>query len=83
MENFKLYNLTSPQNAIYLTEEYASGSSVNLISGNVLIDEEVNFDLLEKALNLFVQRNDAIRIRVCMENNKPKQYIQDYIPFKL
>ena len=83
MEKYNLYNLTNPQNSIYLTEEYASGSSVNLISGDVIIDEKVDFDLLEKALNLFVQRNDAIRIRICMNNNKPKQYIHEYMPFTL
>lgn len=81
MNNFKFYDLTIPQKSIYLTEEYASGSSVNLIGGNIIIDEPVNLDFLEKALNIFVKKNDAIRIRIHMENNKPKQYIPPYEPF--
>ena len=83
MNNFKFYDLTIPQKSIYLTEEYASGSSVNLIGGNIIIDEPVNLDFLEKALNIFVKKNDAIRIRIHMENNKPKQYITPYEPFTI
>ena len=81
MNNFKFYDLTIPQKSIYLTEEYATGSSVNLIGGNIIIDEPVNLDFLEKALNIFVKKNDAIRIRIHMENNKPMQYIIPYEPF--
>lgn len=81
MNNLKLYDLTIPQKSIYLTEEYATGSSVNLIGGNIIIDEPVNLDFLEKALNIFVKKNDAIRIRIHMENNNPKQYITPYEPF--
>ena len=58
MNNLKLYDLTIPQKSIYLTEEYATGSSVNLIGGNIIIDEPVNLDFLEKALNIFVKKND-------------------------
>ena len=47
MNNLKLYDLTIPQKSIYLTEEYATGSSVNLIGGNIIIDEPVNLDFLE------------------------------------
>ena len=53
MNNLKLYDLTIPQKSIYLTEEYSSGSTVNLIGGNIIIDETVNLDFLEKALNIF------------------------------
>lgn len=83
MNNLKLYDLTIPQKSIYLTEEYASGSTVNLIGGNIIIDEPVNLDFLEKALNVFVKKNDAIRIRIHMENNNPKQYITPYEPFSV
>ena len=50
MNNLKLYDLTIPQKSIYLTEEYSSGSTVNLIGGNIIIDETVNLDFLEKKL---------------------------------
>lgn len=83
MNDIKIYDLTIPQKSIYLTEQYASGTSINLISGNVIIEEKVNLDLLEKALNLYVLKNEATRIRICMINGEPKQYIGKYTPFKL
>lgn len=81
--NKKLYDLTIPQKSIYLTEQYASGTSINLISGNVIIDEKVDLALLEKSLNLYVQKNEAIRLRICLFDGKPKQYVNEYTPFTI
>ena len=39
MNNLKLYNLTIPQKAIYLAEQYSSGTSLNSIGGNLIIDK--------------------------------------------
>ena len=83
MENIELYDLTIPQKSIYLTEQYASGTAINLISGNMVFEEKVDSSLIEKALDIYIQTNDSIRIRICMENGKPKQYISPHTPFKL
>ena len=83
MNNLKLYGLTIPQKAIYLAELYSSGSNLNSIGGNIIIEENVNLDLLEKAINIFVKNNDALRIRIHMENGSPMQYIMPYEPFYL
>ena len=83
MDNIKVYDLTIPQKSIYLTEQYAPNTSINLISGNVIIEEKVNLNFLEKALNLYVQKNEAIRLRICMVNGKPKQYVNKYTPFTI
>ena len=79
----KLYSLTNPQKSIYLTEEYSSNSNINNISGNIIIHEKVHFDCLEKALNLYVKKNDAIRIRIMIDHQIPKQYIHPYEPFSI
>lgn len=83
MENIELYDLTIPQKSIYLTEQYASGTAINLISGDMVFEEKVDASLIEKALDIYIQTNDSIRIRICMENGKPKQYISPHTPFKL
>lgn len=79
----KLYSLTNPQKAIYLTEEYSSNSNINNVSGNIIIHEKVHFDCLEKALNIYVEKNDSIRTRIAIENQVPKQYIHPYEPFSI
>ena len=69
MNNLKLYNLTIPQKAIYLAEQYSSGTSLNSIGGNLIIEENVNLDLLEKALNIFVKKralNKKVHMEICI-----------------
>ena len=83
MENVKLYDLTNPQKSIYLTEQYASGTSINLISGDMIFEESVDSSLIEKALDIYIQTNDAMRIRICMKEGKLQQYISPHTPFKL
>lgn len=34
--------------------------------------------MLEKAINIVVERNDALRIRIKIQNNKPMQYFDKY-----
>ena len=83
MEDKKLYDLTNPQKSIYLTEQYASGTTINLISGDIVFEEEIDPVLVEKALNIYIQKNDSIRLHICMEDGKPKQYINPFSPYKL
>ena len=83
MDNIKLYDLTIPQKSIYLTEQYASGTTVNLISGDMVFEENISPYLVEKALNIYIQKNDSIRLRICMQDGNPKQYISSYVPYKL
>ena len=49
MNNLKLYNLTIPQKAIYLAEQYSSGTSLNSIGGNLIIEENKE----EETKNIF------------------------------
>lgn len=79
----ELFNLTNPQKSIWLTEQYCPGTSLNNISGNILIDEKIDFELLEKALNLYVKKNDAVRLKLTVVNSEVKQYVDDYKPFKV
>lgn len=82
MEN-KIYDLTNSQKSIWFTEQFYTGTSIGNISGNILIDEIVDFSALEKALNIYVQKNEAIRLRILVQNGIPKQYIKDYSPFSI
>ncbi len=77
------YSLTNPQNSIWLTEKFYSGTSINNISGYNYIDEPVNFNILSKAINEVVKLNDAMRIKVKEKNNSCIQYISEYVPFTI
>ena len=73
-----LYKLTSSQQSIWLIEQIYSNTNVNNICGIMKFLNPVKFSALEKALNIFIQKNDSFRIKIVLENGLPKQYIDDY-----
>ena len=77
------FDLTEPQKSIWLTEHYFENTSIGCIPGMLVIQEEVNFDYLEKAVNLLVKANDNYRTRIALVNNEPKQYFVSYNKFHL
>lgn len=79
----KIYNLTSAQNSIWLTEQYSSNTSLNNIGGYVFIQDVVNFDNLEKALKLYVKRNDALDFKIQNVDGEPCQYLSEYKDFSI
>ena len=76
-----MYDLTTPQKLIWYTEEVYKGTPIENITGTVTIPEKVDFTLLEKAINVFVERNDSFRLRFLSRNNQIKQYIEDFSSF--
>lgn len=75
----ELYDLTNPQKSIWLTEQFYRGTSINVICGTVLIDDIVNFDVLSKAINIFLKDNDSFRIKLCLDGKRRSKTI----PFKI
>ena len=77
MEN-NLYNLTMPQKSILLTEQYYSNTNINNICGTAIINTEIDFKILEQALNLLVKNNDSLRLKLVKKGNSYKQILSEY-----
>ncbi len=75
--NKKIYDLTNPQKSILLTEEFYKGSNVNNICGTAIVENELNFELLKKAICIFIKNNDSFNLKLTLENNVAKQYLDD------
>ena len=75
--NRKFYDLTNPQKSILLTEEFYKGTNINNICGTAIIKNELNFELLKKAISLFIKNNDSFSLKLTLDNNEVKQYIGD------
>ena len=74
------YPLTSPQLSIWYTEQMFPGTSISNVAGTLRIQENVDFNLLEKAIQLFIKNNDGIRLRFCLDKNgSPQQYASEYL----
>lgn len=83
MNKKDVYELTSSQKNIWDTELFLENTNINNIGGYVFIEEKVNLTILEKAINLFVQKNDALRIKLTLIDGEPQQYVENYSPFAL
>ena len=77
------YELTTPQKIIWYTEEVFKGTPIENITGTVIIPQKVDFQLLEKAINIFVERNDSFRLKFFTKNNSIYQYVDEYAYFPL
>lgn len=78
------YELTNPQKSIWYTEEAFKGTPIANITATVIIPQEVNFKLLEKAINVFIEKNDSYRLKPFIQNDKVYQYVETYsnVPIK-
>ena len=74
----KLINLTYPQKAILLTEQFYKNTSVNNICGTAIIDSVLDFDALNQAIKVVVKENDVFRIRLTKKADEIKQYKIEY-----
>mgnify|MGYP003303451106 CR=1 FL=1 len=79
----KLYDLTNPQKSIWYTGEFFKNTPIENILGTVILSEKVNFELLEKAINIFVEKNDSFRLKFIIENQNVKQYVEPYSYFNI
>lgn len=73
-----MYSLTNPQKSIWLTEQFYKGTSIENISGTATILEKVDFKKFEKAINLFIEKNDSFRLKFTIDNGEVKQYVEDF-----
>lgn len=83
LTNVKYYPLTHPQESIWNVEKFYKDTAFGNIAGPVIINKKVNLLVLEKAINIFVQQNDSVRLILCEDVDKPKQYIAEYRELKI
>ncbi len=72
------YELTNPQKSILLTEQFNENTCVSNICGILSVQEKVDIEAFEKAINLFIKNNDSIRIYLTQEESDIKQCVKNY-----
>ncbi len=82
--DFNRYSkLTYPQLSIWHTEMVFPNTGFGNIAGTARINGEVDFELLENAINQVVRENDSYRIRIEEGEGIEKQYFAEYRYFKV
>ena len=72
------FELTIPQENIWMQEQMNPNTNINLIYGTLSIEKKMDLDNLKAAINRVIETNDALRIRLIEVDTKPMQYIADY-----
>jgi hypothetical protein len=78
-----LYPLSESQKSIWYLEKAHPGTSINIVAANLRIQGEVDYRALEKSLNIFVKKNDSMRLRIVEEDGDVYQYVTEYKEFKI
>ena len=66
-----------------LTEQFHQNTCVSNIAGTLIINDKVDVDILEKAINIFIKKNDSLRINLFGSGRAIKQFIKDYSYIKV
>lgn len=80
MKNIKspVYDLIPPQDMIQFMLKYSLfHKQVTQIPESIITEKEIDFDLMKKAVNIEIERNDCMRLRFFKEKGKIKQYFLD------
>lgn len=76
--NSKVYDLIPPQDMIQFMLKYSLfHKQVTQIPESIIVEKEIDFDLMKKAVNIEIERNDCMRLRFFKEKGKIKQYFLD------
>ena len=75
------YDLTFPQKNIWLVENFYESKQINIISGSLIIKKDFDILKAEQTVNKFVELNEGMRLRICIEQGIPKQYVVPFAPF--
>ena len=78
-----MYNLTNPQKSIWLTEQFYKNTPIENITGCVTVLEKLDLKALQKAINLFVEKNDSFRLKFILKDDNVFQYLSSFSEFEI
>lgn len=77
-EKSPLYKLADPQVGIWEAEKVYPGIGLFNYALSVNFKEEMDYSMLNKALNLIIEKNDGLRLHIVECDDIPKQYVKPY-----
>lgn len=77
------YPITHPQQRIWYTEKFYKGTGIGNIAATVKVKEGVDYQLFEKAINIMLEKNNGLRMRIVEKDGQVIQYISEYKYVKL
>lgn len=78
---YTLYDLIPSQETMHLMVKYSFKKQIVQIPCSFTAETEINFDLMQKAFEIEIERNDSLRNRFTVVDKQLKQYFIE--PFKM
>ncbi len=74
-----IFDLSTPQKSIWITEQFYKDTNINNITGYFNIAGQINEQLLVKSINIFIENNEILRARFFLnEEGKIQQKFLNY-----
>ena len=77
------YKLSESQLGIFLYNQFFKAPAQINPCGSVIINEVLDFTKLKDAINKYIEKNEATRLRICNTFLGPRQYIEEYKPVNI
>lgn len=72
-----LYGTIPSQDCMYLMHKFSLHKQMAQIPTSFIIKAELDFEVLQKAFNLVIERNDSLRLAFVKQGGKLKQYFRE------
>lgn len=79
----KIYDIVPSQDAMYLMFKFGLHKQMSQIPTSFTIKADVDFDVMQKAFNIVIERNDCLRLRFIKKNGSLKQYFTEPYSYTL
>lgn len=83
LSGYKLHDLCSSQDDMYLMYKFNIQKQQVQIPTSITVDRELDFDLLQKAFDMEIERNESFRIRFTKVKGQVKQYFIEPYTYKV
>jgi len=83
MEEQKLYDLSSAQRLNFMSWRYTLHKQIMNIPTSMLVEAPLDLDLLKKAVEEAIRRNDSFGVRITRRGKEVKQFFTDRKPLLL
>lgn len=80
---YKLYDIIPSQETMYLMVKYSFHKQLTQVPTSFTLDTEIDFDRLQKAFDIELERNDSFRTRFVVVGKKMKQYFLPKLEYKV
>ena len=79
----KLYEIIPSQDCMYLMHRFSVHKQMAQIPTSFTVENDIDFDILQKAFNIVIKRNDCMRLAFTKKGGKLMQYFREPYTYRV